>query len=80
MRGGEGPGSARGLGAGMGRDARTRVVEALELTLLHPFQHHREEWSPKRGARCLPLHPSAQSPVSGPGWAERAGGHPDVGS
>lgn len=48
------------------------------LTLLPPPQHHREEWTPFRGARCLPFHSSAQSPVSGQGWAEGVGGPSDL--
>lgn len=44
-----------------------------------PHQHHREEWTPLRGARCLPFHSSAQSPVSGRGWAKGVGGPLDMG-
>lgn len=80
MGDGEGSRPSTGRGGWPGQRCQDPVAEALELTLLYPSQHHREEWPPERGARCLPLHPSAQSPVSGPGWAGRVGGHPDVGS
>lgn len=68
---GRGPGLSTGdRRAGMGRECDPGGLRPSVLILLHPPQHHREEWSPFRGARCLPFHSSSPSPVSGQGWAE----------
>lgn len=66
-------------GRGCGQRGGAQERRPCGLTLLHPPQHHREEWTPLRGARCLPFHSSAQSPVSGRGWAEGVGGPLDMG-
>lgn len=63
----------------MGRELGPGLPPSWELILPHLLQHHCEEWSPFRGARCFPFHSSAQSSVSGRGWAEGGGRTPRLG-